>query len=316
MKTLSRSLLVFAVSTLSAGSLAWGQAVELKQQWQIGKRYVLAVETEQSTAMEIAGQKMDQKMHMLIETSTTVGPHEDGRQKRLTTQMSRIAMDMNMAGQAMGFDSDKPQKNDAQGFGSVGKEFSRVIGKKLKLVANEKDEVTDIENFEEFAGELGPEAAGNPLGQMFTKKSMLDMFKQSGLQAMPAGPVKPGDSWDWNQKMELLGFIEMGGKYTFKGMAERGGAPCAEVAMQGELINYQAAAPEPGAGPQVPNMQINSLKLTGTVWFDTALGMTREMVMHQAMEMEMENPIAKGQKMTLPTKQVVTVKLKKVEDAK
>jgi hypothetical protein len=99
-------------------------------------------------------------------------------------------------------------------------------------------------------------------------------------------------------------------------MAERGGAPCAEVAMEGELINYQAAAPEPGAAAQVPSMQINSLKLTGTVWFDTALGMTREMVMHQAMEMEMENPIAKGQKMTLPTKQVVTVKLKKVEDAK
>lgn len=313
MKLLRRSLLLLAVSSFSAGSLAWGQAVELKQQWRVGKRYVQAMETEHATTIDLAGQKMDQKMNMIIENSTTVSPHEDGKQKRRTTQINRVAMNMSMAGQVMGFDSAKPEKTDAQGFGSVGKEFSRLIGKSLKLVANEKDEVTDIENFEEFLGELGPVVAANPLGQMFTKKSVMEMFKQGGLRSTPAGAVKPGDSWDWILKTEGFGLIELHGTYTFKGMVDHGGVPCAEIVMQGELANYQA--PGAGAAAQLPPMQINRLKLSGTVWFDNALGMARETVMHQDMEMTIENPLAKGEKMTVPTKQLITVTLTKVEDA-
>ena len=54
------------MSTFSAGSQAGGQAVEIKQQWRVGKHDVLAVETEHATTIGVAGQKMDQKMNRTV----------------------------------------------------------------------------------------------------------------------------------------------------------------------------------------------------------------------------------------------------------
>jgi hypothetical protein len=313
----SRSFLTFVAATLCAGSLAFGQAIELKQQWQVGKRYVQSMKMEQTSKMAMGPQTMDQKMNMTMDMSTTVRKHEDGKQKRLTLKYDRMAMNMTMNGQEMAFDSAKP---DADQLG-MGKQFAAMTGKELKMIANEKDEVTDIENFEEFVGALGGAAGGLPISQMFTKESLTDMVKQSALRGVPAGAVKPGDKWPWKYEMNMpqIGSAGISGTYTLKGMADRGGVPCAEIAVDGTLnfdISGGGEAGGPAAMLKAMGMKMTGGKLSGTMWFDNALGTAREVQMTQEMEMTMNNPTAPDQKLTIPMKQLVTVTLTKVEDVK
>lgn len=320
MKLSSRSLLLFATTSFCAGSLAFGQAVELKQQWQVGKKYVQSMNMDQTSTTTIGTQKMEQKMNMVMDMSTAVRKHEDGKQKRLTLKYDRMAMKMNMNGQEMGFDSAKP---DADQLG-MGKQFAAMVGKDLKMIANDKDEITAIENFDEFVSALGGAASGVPVAQMFTKDSLTDMVKQSALRSLPAGPVKAGDSWPWsyNMNMPQVGTVGIKGTYTYKGQATRGGAPCAEIAVDGTLNFDMTGAPAGGdaSGPaammKAMGMKMNGGKMSGTIYFDNVLGMARETAMVQEMEMTMNNPTAPDQKLTIPMKQTVTVTLTKVEDIK
>jgi hypothetical protein len=301
--------------------LARGEAVTLKQQWQTGKRYVQQMKMEQTSKMAMGPQTMDQKMNMTMDMSTTVRKHEDGKQKRLTLKYDRMAMSMTMNGQEMAFDSAKPDGDQL----GMGKQFAAMTGKELKMIANEKDEVTTIENFDEFVGALGGGAAGGmPISQMFTKEAVTDMVKQSALRGLPAGPVNPGDQWPWKYEMNMaqIGSVGLNGTYTLKGTGQRGGVSCAEIAVDGTL-NFDmsgAAAGGDASGPaamlKAMGMKMSGGKLSGTVWFDNALGTAREVQMVQEMEMTMNNPTAPDQKLTIPMKQNVTVTLTKVEEVK
>ena len=316
-----RSLLPLAALALSVPQLSADDAVALKQQWQAGKKYSQTMKMLQTSTTAIGAQKMEQKVTMTMEMSTAVKKHEDGKQKRLTMKYDRMAMNMNMNGQEMAFDSAKP---DADSVG-MGKQLGALVGKEIRMLLNEKDDVTGIENFEEFTAALGGGAAGSPIGQMFTKDSLTDMVKQGALKSVPANPVKAGESWPWNYSMNMpqIGSVGIKGTYTFKGTKPHGGVPCAEIAMEGAMNFDFGAAPSADAGAggsgamlKAMGMKMTGGKMSGTIWFDNALGMARDVQIAQEMEMSMNNPTAPDQKIIIPMKQDVTVTLTKIEDVK
>lgn len=321
MNLLIRSLLPAAALVLSTARLSAADAIELKQQWLVGKKYSQTMNMVQTSSFALGPQKMEQKMNMDMEMSTAVSKHEDGKQKRLTVKYDRMAMKMNMNGQEMAFDSAKPG-DDPLG---MGKGFAGMIGKELRILATEKDEITTIENFEEFTAAAGEGLAAAQLGQMFNKDSLTEMVKQGSLKALPGKPVKPGDSWpyEYSVKMPQIGQIAIKGTYTFKKMAARAGVPCAEIAMDGTLqMDISGAATEGkadgGAGALLATMgmKINGGKLGGTVWFDPKLGMARDAEFTQEMEMSMKNPAEPTASITIPMKQTITQTLTKIEDVK
>ena len=321
MKLTARSLLSLTALVLCAARLAAADAVELRQQWQVGKKYTQVMDMAQISSFTVGEQKIEQKMNMTAEVSTAVKQHEDGKQKRLTAKYDRVTMKIVMNGQESGFDSAKPD-SDAIG---VGKVFAAMTGRDLKLVANEKDEITGIENFDEFVAAAGGGAAGPQLAQFFNKDSLTEMLKQGALKAMPGKPVNPGDSWPFgsNTKMPPIGQIAIKGTYTFKGMAPHGGIPCAEIAVDANMnIDFTAQAPGdakpdgPAAALAALGMKMTGGKLAGTVWFDPALGMARDSEFSQEMAITMKNPAQPDATMTIPMKQIITQKLTKVEDVK
>ena len=316
MHFLNRSLLPLAALALCAARLSAADAIEIKQHWPAGKKLTQTMKMEQGSTMTIGPTKMDQKVNMTMEMSTAVTKHEDGKQKRLTIKYDRMAMQMDMGGQKMGFDSAKPE-DDPQG---IGKAAGGIVGKELRMLANDKDEVTGIENFEEFSAAAGG-AAGSPFGQMFSKDSLLDMVKQGSLHAMPGKPVKAGDSWpfSYTMKMPQFGSVTIKGTYTLKGVSPHGGVSCAEIALDGTLnIDFSAADKSAdAAGPLAAlGVKMNGGKMAGTVWFDTALGMARDSDFTQTMEISMKNPAQPDATMTIPMTQHVTLSLTKVEDVK
>ena len=320
MNLLTRSLLPVAALVLSTARLSAADAVELRQQWLTGKKYSQTMNMVQTSSFALGPQKMEQKMNMDMEMSTAVARHEDGKQKRLTVKYDRMAMKMNMNGQEMAFDSAKPGE-DALG---MGKGFAAMIGKELRILASEKDEITAIENFEEFTAAAGGGLAAAQLGQMFNKDSLTEMVKQGSLKALPGKPVKPGDSWpyEYSVKMPQIGQIAIKGTYTFKNMAARGGVPCAEIAMVGTLqMDIGAAAGDgktdgPGSAIAAMGMKITGGKLGGTIWFDPKLGMARDAEFTQEMEMTMKNPADPAASIIIPMKQTITQTLTKIEDIK
>ena len=307
-----------AVAALVVSALPLGaqEAVTLKQQFLVGKKYFQTMEMEQDTVIAIGPQKMNQRMTMTMEMSTKVTRHEDGVRKRLAVRYDRMAMKMKMNEQEMGFDSAKPEE-DAAG---MGKSMGAIIGKEFRVLANEKDEITEVENLDEVLGAAG---AGAAMGQMFNKESLTDMLRQSTLKGLPDHPVKPGDTWpfDYAMKVPPLGALTVKGTYTLKSVAPRAGIPTAEIAMDATLEFGPAAEggaeDKTGAGAMLSamGMKLSGGKLAGTIWFDPALGTAREVQFDQEMEISMNNPAKPEEKLSLPMKQKIKQTLTKVEDA-
>lgn len=316
-RDLSPSLLILTFAAVVGGpSEVWAQAVELKQQWQVGRRYVQTVQMQQMTKLAAADQNVEQKMDVTLEMSTTVALHEDKVRKRLTVKYGRIAMRMNMGGEDVIFDSAAPDADPS----GIGKQFASLTGKQLRMLVNERDEVTELENFEEFMGALGPGGAANPMAGILTQESLTEMMKQSYLRALPTAPVSPGDSWPWTYEMIMpqIGSVGTAGTYTYRGQAEREGHQCAEIELDGKLrLNIdpaEALAGAEGAGAVPMGMKLTGGKMTGTVWFDAALGMAREIDTALETELTIENPAAPEQKITIPSRQVLIVRLLQVDE--
>ena len=228
-----------------------------------------------------------------------------------------MAMEMN--GQKMGFDSAKPgEGTDPLG---LAKTMGATVGKELKVLLTATDDISEVENYDEFVKNFPSTAVpGMDMAKMFNKESMAMMMKQGALQALPGKPVKPGDSWPYTTSVELpqMGKVAVKGTYTFKGMAERGGVPCAEIATVGEIALDMAkpdAASPAGAALAQMGMKIEG-SLKGTVWFDPKLGFAREAQLTQEMNMTMKNPTNPAAMITVPIKQEINTTLTKVEDVK
>ncbi len=321
MKLLTRLLLpAAALLACAAAPLSAADAVEIKQRWIPGKQYFQTLQSTQSTTMTLGAQKIEQKTATTMDMSMAVRAHEDGVRKRVTIKYDRVAMQMEMNGQKMGFDSAKPgEGSDPLNFA---KTLGATVGKELKVLITATDEVSEVENYDEFVKSLAPSPVpGMDLAKMYSKESMAQMMKQGALQSLPGKPVKPGDSWPFTTAVDLpqLGKVAIKGTYTFKGMADRGGAPCAEIVSEGQ-ISLDMAKPDPatpsGAALAQLGMKVEGGSLKGTVWFDPKLGFAREAQLTQDMNMTMKNPTDPTATVTVPIKQQITTTLIKVEDLK
>lgn len=312
MNFLARCTLPLAAIIATALPAAAADTVELKQQYRLGKKYYQTMEMVQDTTIPMGPQPIKQHMTMTMEMSTAVTPHEDGSRKRLKVKYERMAMKMTMNEQEMGFDSAKPEE-DAAG---LGKGMSGMVGKELRVLVSAKDEVLELENADEVLA-----GAGAGMGQMFNKESMTDMMRQATLKGLPAHPVKPGDSWpfDYTMKMQPIGSVSVKGTYTLKKLAPHNGVPSAEIAMDATMsldpgATASADKTGPGAMMAAMGMKLSGGKIGGTIWFDPALGMARETLIDQEMEISMNNPAKPDEKITLPMKQKIRQTLTKVED--
>jgi hypothetical protein len=315
-----RLLLPFAALVIFAGTLCAADGIELKQRWIAGKKYSQTMQTVQTSSFSVAGQTMEQSLSTTMEISQAVRPQGDGKGKRMTLKYDRVAMDMSMNGQKMSFDSSKPDAgNDPLGFA---KTMGSVAGKELVILLNDKDEITGLENYDEFIKQLGASPVpGMDMAKMFSKESITQMMKGQALQSMPGHPVKPGDSWPFTTNVDLpqLGKVGIAGNYVLKGMGDYNGTPVAEIAADAkismDLSGADASQPATSQLAQL-GMKVEEGSLKGTIQFDPKLGFARDTVMTQEMKMTMKNPTDPSATITIPIKQTVEMKLTKVEDLK
>jgi len=306
-------------------------AITLRQQFTVGKRYEFGMKMVQESNVSFGGHEMEQKMSMAMKYSMTVRQHEDGKRKRVALRYGRVAMEVNTAGQTMSYDSDKKDAGANAGpFESLG----LLVDKEMIMVLDEKDQMLDVENFDAVTKALSAGPAGKVIGQMFNKSSMKELFQGSLLRSMPDHPVKPGDSWPLSYKASMgqMGSMAVKGTYTYNKPVQEAEHRCALIGFASTLemdMDFGkiagAAAGENGAAAsemiKKMDMKVTDSAMTGKVTFDLELGMARTTEVATTMKMTMKLPKEANlpggaSEMTMPIKQTISVTLLSTEDAK
>lgn len=318
MKFSTRLLPLVAFALLTRTPAQAADTVEIKQQWLAGKKYYESIQTDQQSSFEIQGKKMDQSTSMTIELTLTVSPHQDGQPKRMTIRYERMAMEISMNGQKMGFDSANPGASGDPL--NLSKTIGATVGQELKVVFNDKDEIASVENYDEFIKHFSAAATpGFDPAKMFSKESLTEMMKQGALRAMPGKPVAVGDSWDFSNQIDLpqLGKVAVKGSYTLKSVGDHDGVRCAEIQMDGKVAMDISGAKDDAASPVSQlGMKVTDGTIQGPVWFDLQLGFPRESQLVQEVTISMKNPADPSATIEMPMKQNISMKLTKVEDVK
>jgi hypothetical protein len=307
------ALLTFAVPLFGA------EAIDLKERWIVGKKYYQTMQTVQTSTITIAGKTSEQSNSTTMEVSEAVRAQGDGKGKRTTEKIDRVAVNMSLGGQKVSFDSSKPEENnDPSG---LIKGLQSFAGKELRLLVNEKDEITGIENYDEFSKALGASVSGVDVSKMFSKETLIQMMDGHALHSVPGHPVKPGDSWPFSttRDVPMVGKGAVTGNYTLKGIVDHDGVQGAEIIVDAKvsmdmsgLDSSKAALPE--AEKLGAKMKDGTFK--GTIWFDPKLGCEREAELTAEVAITMNNLAGDGGTITIPSKQIIHTKLTKIEDLK
>jgi hypothetical protein len=316
----ARLFVAIVFLTLACLPLRAADTVEIQQHWQAGKRYYQTMRTEQSTNVAFGDQKVEQTMTMTAEMTMTVSRPEAGQPKRLTMRYGRMAAQLVMNGQKMGFDSADPSTSDDPL--GLSKTLGPLVGKELKAVLNEKDEVVSIENYDEFVKNMTSAVSvpGMDWSKMFSKERLSQMVEQGFLHTTPGKPVAIGETWPFETHLDLspLGEVSMKGMYTLKSVGLHDGTNCAEIVTEGTLtmdLEHGGAVDKSSPGADL-GMEVSGGTIKGTIWFDPQLGFARDTQFVQEMKMSMKNPADESAKIEIPMKQTISVVLTKIEDVK
>ena len=317
MNCLLRSIFPLGTLVFLAGSLFAADGFELKERWIVGKRYYQTTETIQTNNVILAAGPREQLNSTTLETSAEVRAGEKGKGKRMTAKITRVAMEISSNGKGINFDSSKPgEGNDPRG---VGKIMASVIGKEVRISLNEKDEITDVENYDELMKGLSSSAAGVDMSKVISKESLIQMVNGHAFNTAPANPVKPGDGWAFSKRNEFpqFGNVNIAGNYMFKGMTDHDGIEVAEVIVDATVsVDSQSADSSKAAAPKADKfatkMQNGSIK--GRIWFDPKIGFARETQITQEVTVTKRNFAEASGTMSIHNKQINRAKLTKIED--
>jgi Family of unknown function (DUF6263) len=315
-------LIVSAFSFAALAVIAPAQeALVFKQHYKVGQRYHQTMSVKQEMDLELGAEKHTRETATTMGMLATATAHENGRSKRVSVKYDRVLASVSADGHKYSFDSAAPE-----GTANAGPllAYGRVVGQEFKVVFDEKEEVTEVENLEAVLEKL---SAGDPAGkdmfqQLFSRDAVKRMMQQSALRSPPGKPIAPGGNWPFSQELAMpgIGKLKIAGFYTYKGMVDRGGVQCAEVKAVAEikLDRSLEAGTEDEALNRMRQMQLNieDGKMEGTIYYDPVIEFTRDVEETHRITLTGKIPDGSGKRMRLPMRQTIGVKLDSFEAAK
>lgn len=142
----------------------------------------------------------------------------DGGKGRVRTTFDRFKVEMTGAVEKS-FDSAKEEDlKQARGDQAL-KMYAALTGKSIQLLVNSKGKI-EQSDLSELVQAL--EADDDFKTIVATAKKIGPDMMQHSFCALPAGPVKPGDTWKDSRDIEIpgVGKVVMAGTYTFEGLQD------------------------------------------------------------------------------------------------
>lgn len=283
------------ILALAAGPLPAADKMLLRAHWQPGKIYTVESVMSSSTEMPALGENGKQTTNMTQTMTVTVTP--EGDKKLAVVKFASIRALISAMGQVMNYDSADPAKSQPM----LQQAFGALVGKEFTLVYDKDDKITEVRGMENLTA-TPVAGAKSPDGAQF-----VNAFRKSQEMGMPKDPVAPGDTWTFNDTIEMapLGTMNIKGTGKFDSIVDHEGRKHAKLIVEGAFTS-----PEAAAGAAVPmvkfgegsNMKIETL-------FDIERRVSTSSTVASDMKMN-----AAGQE--IPVSQKVTTKLIKMENVK
>jgi hypothetical protein len=163
-----------------------------------------------------------------------------------------------------------------------------------------------------------------PYRELFGKDAMKTIIEQSMLRPPAGRTPKPGESWPLAREITVpgLGKLTMTGSYKFVGMSDFEGHQCAEIAVDASMTNE----PPPQAVLDLQDndqfdtlswqmrLKLEESSVKGTIHFDPAISFPRNTTITQSLSVKAKIPDGTADKIDMPFKQTITVKLVNASD--
>lgn len=220
------------------------------------------------------------------------------------------------------FDSSQDRKLDSKS--PMAKDFRKLVGGKVKLLANASGKVEKVDGYQAFIRKATLASSAQALGiiRNFYSEEALKQMTLTHL-SLPDKKIAVGESW--TTQAGQPGGLKVETVYKVKGFEEREGRKCIAVESKGSIMKpvvagapgaaapggapADATAPTPpvagaeGAPPGAPPSPAPAAKpgeigqITGKYWFDPAAGMI--------IESELENKSLPSQSMVRTVNKLV-----------
>jgi len=257
----------------AGGSSAPAGPVDLKIKWQIGKRYDMMMDLNQTTDINVPGQPVHQELKLTqgLDYSPLKELDNGGHQVRL--QFASQTIDINQNGKdVLSYDSNQSTPIETNGpVGAVAAAMHAMVGAPLDFTFAADGTVESIDGIDALSNSI---AAAVPNERQRLQVQQLydeDTLKQYGAfaQSLPNHPVNVGDSWSESHDINNpAGVMTINSNYTFKNWEQHNGHNCVHLVITGDIKTKTASASMIGAV-----IKIKSGSISGDAWFDPDLGM-------------------------------------------
>ena len=248
----------------------------LELRWQPGMRYVQRLEIRQNGLLPGNDGPKSQHATIAADMILTIRRHPkpDWCFVGVTWGAFRIA---GANGEdRFAYDSARPAAGSDASTTEAGNAVRAYLGREFVFQRDPEGRISATPEFDALLREItsqAPEAKG-PVKAFFTKTNITQLLRLGTIPSTPEQPVDKGAAWPFTTRFSIpiIGDLAMEGTCSHNGAAKRGGAVCTEVPVTGRLRLLSS--------PQASLMGLKSAAgtVTGSVWFDEAIGWARESV--------------------------------------
>jgi hypothetical protein len=289
-------LMVALLATLvTSASLHAEDKVTLRAHWEPGKTYTMQTQTEMTASVPGLGEGAGQKTEITQTMSITVSSEASTGNRLAEVKFSGIKATMNMMGQAMTYDSSDPAKSAP----FLQQSFGAMLNKSFTMVFDKDDKYIEARGLDALT-------EGTPLGQTkaVNGQQMADMFRKSFDMTLPKQAVSSGDSWKYDDKIDMgpVGQLSFSATNKFDSVVDRDGHKHVKIVMDGSMSTSDAGEAKMvkiGAGS----------KMSGETYFD----LDRKVVDYTETNTEIKMSVG-GQE--VPMKQKSVNRIISIEDTK
>lgn len=192
----------------------------LKMRLAKGDVFNNTLDVDMDMSIKMAG--MEQKMKMKMNTGSrfeVLDSTAAAQKLKMTYTSMKMTADMGAASDMVNTDS------------ILNATISKAVGKSLILTMENK-KITNVSGMDSIRFNEGDPAANAMLDKMFTAENMNQTFGML-FNMYPDKPVKPGDSWERENEMEMGGSLNMKVKTTYTLVAVKDGL--AELDVNGKI---------------------------------------------------------------------------------
>jgi hypothetical protein len=253
------------------GLCAYGQEpVKLEWKFQKDKAFYQDMNTKTKQTMKImAMDTVTQNQDQTFIFSWT--PLEQDKDKNwiIEQKIEGVKMDIEIGGNKISYDSTNASASTGNPLADF---FKALVGSKFKLTISPDMKVLKIEGKDDFIGRL---VKANPQMEPLLKQILgdeaLKQMADPAFAALPPHPVKKGDTWKKDSKLDMgpIGTYDTTYNYTYEGKDGK-----LDKIKVDTVLKYKA--PEAGAAGQLPfkikAAKLDSKNATGTIWFDNEKG--------------------------------------------